>query len=58
MITHSNIANPAAFHLDLYILLKYQGVLAIRRIVSLVDMITNTIFSNCPNVIKIGVVWQ
>ena len=32
--------------------------LAIRRIFSLVDMITNTKFSNCPNVIKIGVVWQ
>ena len=32
--------------------------LAIRRIFSLVDMITNTKFSNCPNVFKIGVVWQ
>ena len=35
-----------------------KEVLAIRRIFSLVDMITNTIFSNCPNVFKIGVVWQ
>ena len=33
-------------------------VLAIRRIFSLVDMISNTKFSNCPNVFKIGVVWQ
>ena len=32
--------------------------LAIRRIFSLVDMITNTKFSNCPNVFEIGVVWQ
>ena len=30
--------------------------LAIRRIFSLVDMITNTKFSNCPNVFEIGVV--
>ena len=35
-----------------------KEVLAIRRICSLVDMITNTKFSNCPNVFKIGVVWQ
>ena len=35
-----------------------KRVLAIRRIFSLVDMITNTNFSNCPNVFKIGVVWQ
>ena len=26
--------------------------------ISLVDMITNTKFLNCPNVFKIGVVWQ
>ena len=32
--------------------------LAIRRILSLVDMITNTKFSNCRNVFKIGVVQQ
>ena len=35
-----------------------KELLAIRRIFSLVDMITNTKFSNCPNVFKIGVVWQ
>ena len=36
-----------------------KGVLAIRRIFSLVvDMITNTKFSKCPNIFKIGVVWQ
>ena len=35
-----------------------KGVLAIRRIFSLVHMITNTKFSNCLNVFKIGVVWQ
>ena len=32
-----------------------KGVLAIRRVFSLVDMITNTKLSNCPNVFKI--VW-
>ena len=36
-------------------LLKYaKGALAIRRIFSLVDMITKPKFSNCPNVFKIG----
>ena len=35
-----------------------QEVLAIRRIFSLVDMITNTKFSNCPSVFKMGVVQQ
>ena len=35
-----------------------KELLAIRRIFSLVGMITNTNFSNCPNVFKIGVVWQ
>ena len=35
-----------------------KEVLAIRRIFSLVDMITNTNFSNWPNVFKIGVVQQ
>ena len=35
-----------------------KEVLAIRRIFSLVDMITNTKFSNYPNVSKFGVVWQ
>ena len=38
--------------------LRPKGVLEIRRIFSLVDMITNTKFSNCPNVFKIGVVQQ
>ena len=32
----------------------YKGALAIRRIFSLVDMITKPKFSNCPNVFKIG----
>ena len=31
-----------------------KGVLAIRRIFSLVDMITKPKFSNCPYVFKIG----
>ena len=35
-----------------------KKVLAIRRIFSLVDIITNTKFSNCANVFKIGVVQQ
>ena len=35
----------------------FKELLAIRRILSLVGMITNTNFSNCPNVFKIGVVW-
>ena len=35
-----------------------EELLAIRRIFSLVDMITNTKFSNCPNVFKNFVVWQ
>ena len=32
--------------------------LAIRRTFSIVDMITNTKFSNCPDVFEIDVVWQ
>ena len=32
--------------------------LAIGRIFSLVDMINNIKFSNCPYVFEIGVVWQ
>ena len=32
----------------------YQGALAIRRVFSLVDMITKPKFSNCPNIFKIG----
>ena len=35
-----------------------KELLAIRRIFSLVDMITNTKFSNCPNVFKNCVVWK
>ena len=35
-----------------------KELLAIRRIFSLVDMITNTKISNCPNVFKNCVVWQ
>ena len=34
-----------------------KGVLAIRRIFSLVDMITKPKFSNCPNVFKMGLFW-
>ena len=37
---------------------RVKEILAIRRIFSLVDMITNTKFSNCPNVLKIGAVQQ
>ena len=45
--------------LDPYILqVLSKGILAIRRIFSLVDMITNTKFSNCADVYKIGVVQQ
>ena len=32
----------------------HKEAIAIRRIFSLVDMITKTQFSNCPNVFKIG----
>ena len=40
-----------------FIMLNYfLQVLAVRRIFSLVDMPTNTKFSNCPYVFKIGVV--
>ena len=31
-----------------------EGALAIRRIFSLVDMITKPKFSNCPNIFKVG----
>ena len=34
-----------------------KGALAIRRIFSLVDMITKPKFSNCPNIFKIGLFW-
>ena len=36
--------------------LRFDELLAIRRIFSLVDMITKTKFSNCPIVFKIEVV--
>ena len=41
-------------HYLLYLLLfvDEEGVLAMRRIFSLVDMMPNTQFSNCPNVVK------
>ena len=39
---------------ELYGKLINKGALAIRRIFSLVDMITKPKFSNCPNVFKIG----
>ena len=39
-------------------ILPLLGGLAIRRIFSLVNMITNTKFSNCPNDFKIGVFRQ
>ena len=32
----------------------FKEVLVIRRIFSIVDMITNKKFSNCPNVFNIG----
>ena len=37
--------------------LHIKEVLAIRRIFSLVDMITKTKFSNHPNVFEIGLIW-
>ena len=37
---------------------KKEEVLAIRRIFSLVDMITNSTFPYCPNVLKNGAVQQ
>ena len=37
---------------------RLEEALAIRRVFSLVDMITNTKFSNCTPVFKIGAVWQ
>ena len=39
-------------------LLTNKEALAIRRVLSLVDMITNTKFSNCILVFKIGAVQQ
>ena len=37
---------------------KSQEVLAIRRLFSLVEMMANTKFSHCSNVLKFGVVQQ
>ena len=52
-----NVAINAYMKQPLPNLLRYDKEhLAIRRIFSLVDMITNTKFSNCPNVFEIGVV--
>ena len=54
------IADPTPIHdprfwgLSAHGHVAYQGALAIRRIFSLVDMITKPKFSNCPNVFKIG----
>ena len=39
-------------------MLSLQEALAIRRVFSLVDVITTTKFSNCTLVYKIGAVWQ
>ena len=39
-------------------ILDSQEALAIRHVFSLVDMITNTNFSNCTHVFKIGAVLQ
>ena len=44
--------------LDLHVYSAMKEVQAIRRIFSLVDMITNTKFSNCPNLLKNCVVKQ
>ena len=38
---------------DILQFFSFKGDLAIRRIFSLVDMITKPKFSNCPNVFKI-----
>ena len=43
---------------QLYMSLSLKEALAIRRVVSLVDMIANTKFSSCTLVFKIGVVQQ
>ena len=58
---HSNIYEQNKFHAQLsmiFLSIKHKELLAIRRIFSLVDMIINIKFSNCPNVFEIGVVWQ
>ena len=43
---------------DLKHLETFKEALAIRRVFSLVDMITYNKFSNCTLVFKIGAVWQ
>ena len=54
---YSNILNKSHSKSNM-IYCSTKELLAIRHIFSLVDMITNTKFSNCPYVFKIGVVWQ
>ena len=49
---------PVSLGTRKYMQRQDEGVLALRCIFSIVDMITNTKFSNCPNVFKIGVVQQ
>ena len=41
-----------------FLILSHKETLAIRRVFSLVDIITNTKFSNCTHVFKIGAVRQ
>ena len=45
-------------HMSYNIKITLKEALAIRRVFSLVDMITNTKFSNCTLVFKIGAVRQ
>ena len=52
----STCSNNKFHQANLY--LGIQNALAIRRVFSLIDMITNTKFSNCPLVFKIGAVQQ
>ena len=51
---HNDIIISTSFHANSYFWAPGKGALAIRRIFSLVDMITKPKFSNCPNVFKIG----
>ena len=48
-ISWSNKFELFPVHVKMPIVVILKAVLAIRRIFSLVDMITNTKFSNCPN---------
>ena len=52
-ITFWENIGASAFILDI-ISYGFKGALAIRRIFSLVDMITKPKFSNSPNIFKIG----